>query len=54
MQSLLILGIILLAVWGFGIWERERRAYFMRDWVHVPLLAAIVVLLMALGSALRG
>lgn len=53
MLPLLILGVLLLALWGYGVWERDRRAQIMRDWVHVPLLAGIVVLLMALGAALR-
>jgi hypothetical protein len=53
MISLLVLGVVLLAAWAFGIWERTGRARFMQPWVHVPLIAALIVLLMALGSALR-
>lgn len=53
MISLLSLGFLLLMLWIFGLWERDRRAYFMRSWVHVPFIAAVIVLLMALGAALR-
>jgi hypothetical protein len=53
MIPLAILGLILLAIWGFGIWWRDSRAAFMADWVHVPLVAAIVVLLMSVGLLIQ-
>jgi hypothetical protein len=54
MRSLLILGNLLLLIWAFGVWARNGRAWFMRDWVHVPFAAGVIVLLMALGLAIRG
>jgi hypothetical protein len=51
MISLLILGTLLLALWVFGVLERDGRAQFMRSWTHVPLIAALIVLLMAAGAA---
>jgi hypothetical protein len=54
MVPLLVLGVLLLAAWAYAIWERDRHTAFMRDWIHLPLLAAITVLLMALGAAIRG
>lgn len=53
MSSLLALAVLFLAVWLFGVWEREGRAAFMRDWLHVPFAGAVLVLLMALGLFLR-
>ncbi len=53
MIPLLILGTTLVACWGFGMLERDGRARFMSDWVHVPLLAAIIVFLMAAGSIVK-
>lgn len=53
MISLFVLASILLLAWLFGVWERDRRAAFMRDWLHVPFVAGVIVLLMALGLLLR-
>ena len=50
----MILGLLLLGAWLWGVWERDRRAYFMRDWVHVLFVASVIVLLMAVGAAIRG
>lgn len=53
MLPLTVLGLVLLALWAFGVWERDGRARFMRGWLHAPLLAAAIVLVMALGLAVR-
>lgn len=53
MISLLLLATALLALWGYGVWGRAGRARFMDRWVHVPLIAALIVLLMAAGSAIQ-
>jgi hypothetical protein len=53
MLSLFTLAALLLAAWLFGVWEREGRAAFMRDWLHVPFVAGVLVLLMALGLLVR-
>lgn len=58
MITLLILGCCLLALWVFGLIARDGRARFMRDWAHVPLLAAGIVFAMLLiaiiTNAIRG
>ena len=53
MIPLLVLAFLLLALWGWGVWERDARAAFMREWQHVPLLAGLLVLVMAIGSAIH-
>lgn len=52
MTSLLILMIVLLAVWGWGISGRGQTE-FMQPWQHVPLLAAMMCLVMVLGIWIR-
>ena len=53
MSALFILAFVLLATWLFGVWERDRRAAFMRDWVHVLLIAGLLILLLGIVSAIR-
>lgn len=54
MWPLLVLGIALLALWVVGLRGSAGAAAFMHSWRHVPLVAAVLVLLMALGAAIRG
>jgi hypothetical protein len=49
MLLLAVLGAALLAIWLAGVWWRGDKAAFMADWVHVLLVAAVIVLLMAAG-----
>lgn len=53
MRPLSVLLLALLCLWGFGIWQRDRRAAFMREWLHVPLLAALAIFVLVLGEGLR-
>lgn len=53
MTSLLILATVLLALWIWAIWQRDRAAAFMREWSYVPLLGAITCLVMAIGLWIR-
>jgi len=53
MESLFVLSLILLSLWLWGVWERDRRAAFMRQWLHLPFLAGVITLVMAIGSLFR-
>ena len=53
MLSLIALAVALVAFWAWALAERERRARFMRAWIHVPLVTATMALVMALGLWLR-
>ena len=53
MFPLLILGLVLLASWAWAVWAGEGPARFMRGWVHVLLVGAATVLVMAAGAAIR-
>lgn len=53
MTSLIILATVLLALWIWGIWQRDRAAAFMREWSYVPLLGALTCMVMAIGLWIR-
>lgn len=53
MISLLALAIALLAIWTWAQFERDRRAAFMRTWIHVPFVGGVMALVMALGLWIR-
>lgn len=49
MTSLLVLATILIASWLWAVWQRDQRAAFMQQWLHVPLIGGLTCLVMALG-----
>ena len=53
MTSLLILATVLFLVWAWALWERDRRAAFMRPWLHVPFVGAVTCVLMSIGLWIR-
>ena len=53
MTSLLTLAVLLTALWIWAMFERGRRAVFMQEWQHVPLIGAITCVVMALGLWMR-
>ena len=53
MTSLLALALALLVIWTWAQFERDRRAAFMRSWIHVPFIGAVMALVMALGLWIR-
>jgi hypothetical protein len=53
MLPLLVLTLLFLSAWIFGVWERPRYAAFMAEWVHVLLAAAVILLIMTIISAVR-
>lgn len=53
MTSLLVLAVLLLAWWAWAVWERDGRASVMDQWLHVPFLAAVLSLVMAVGLWIR-
>lgn len=53
MLSLIALAVVLVAIWGWALAERERRAQFMHAWIHVPLITAVMAIVMAIGLRLR-
>jgi hypothetical protein len=53
MLPLLVLAIVLLALWIWGVTQGQSSAAFMDRWVHVLLFAGTIVLLMAIGTLFR-
>ena len=53
MTSLLALALVLLVIWTWAQFERDRRAAFMRTWIHVPFVGGVMALVMALGLWIR-
>jgi len=50
--ALIILAAVLLAFWVWALVNRDGAAAFMQPFLHVPLIAAGMVALMALGALL--
>ena len=53
MTSLLILATLLIAIWAWSLWQRERAASFMREWNYVLLVGGVTCLVMAIGLWIR-
>ena len=53
MTSLFVLAACLIAGWLWSVWQRERSAAFMAEWSYVPLVAAAICIVMAIGLWIR-
>jgi len=53
MISLFVLALLLLTAWLWAVLQREGRASFMRDWVHVPFIGCVICVIMAVGLWIR-
>ncbi|MBC7643831.1 MAG: hypothetical protein H7123_01810 [Thermoleophilia bacterium] len=50
MLALIILAAVLLTFWVWALVNRDAAAAFMQPFLHVPLIAAGMIALMAVGA----
>jgi hypothetical protein len=48
--AFIVLAALLLAFWFWSLVNRDGSAAFMQPFVHVPLIAAVIVGAMAIGA----